>query len=87
MDSIAAELTATAEGWKTWRFTCDLCDRATLWTALDREPVAADMARTNGWIVEDSAVCPACATVARKLEPRPRGDSQAIGDRMSGSLE
>ncbi len=73
-----AELTPTAEGWKTWRFSCDLCDRAPLWTALDREAVAAEMARVNGWTVEGATVCPACVAVAAKREPRPDGESQVV---------
>lgn len=57
------ELASTATGWRTWRFRCDLCDR-TLWTALDHRKPANDMARTNGWVVEDTTLCPACAIVA-----------------------
>ena len=77
MDFMAAELTPTAGGWRTWRFMCDMCDRA-LWSALSRETVATDMARTNGWIVADPTLCPACATVANKLDPQARVDPQAI---------
>ncbi|MBJ8343513.1 hypothetical protein [Antrihabitans sp. YC2-6] len=64
---MTAELAATATGWRTWRFGCDLCDR-TLWTALDHQRTASDMARTNGWIVDDPTLCPACAIVAQHKE-------------------
>lgn len=71
---MASELTHTVDGWRTWRFTCDMCAR-TLWSALSRESGATDMARTNGWIVADPTLCPVCATVTAKLEPQqPRAN-------------
>ena len=74
MDYMPAELTSTSGGWKTWKFTCDLCARSLL-TSLQHETVATDMARTNGWITDQTTLCPACATVTQKLEQNP-GDQQ-----------
>ena len=63
MVSMGAEFAATATGWQTWRFGCDVCDRR-MWTALDREAKAMAMAKANGWIVGAATLCPACAVVA-----------------------
>ncbi len=70
---MAVELAPTAGGWRTWKFSCDLCDR-TLWSALSREPVATDMARSHGWITERTTLCPACAAVTQKLDQTPRAE-------------
>ena len=63
LPNVTVELASSATGWRTWRYCCDLCER-TLWTALDHRDPADSMARTNGWIVTDTTLCPACAIVA-----------------------
>ena len=70
MQDIATQDVATRVtehfGAQRWSFRCERCDHSYR-TVAHPYTVAALAARANGWVVDPTALCPGCASVALSL--------------------
>lgn len=53
---------------RNWLFRCSRCDHSYRATAKN-QALAKSVARTNGWIVDESPLCPGCASIVMAPSP------------------